>query len=96
MRRLLMNGAASQLPEGYDVETHFGPSYGPWDQRLCVVPDGDLFAAIRNNTPYNEAFNVDQQITVMRIGVPVRLFTWARRAGSMPSRAMTKKIRLWP
>jgi cation diffusion facilitator CzcD-associated flavoprotein CzcO len=48
MRRLLMNGAAAQLPEGYDVETHFGPSYGPWDQRLCVVPDGDLFAAIRS------------------------------------------------
>jgi len=46
MRRILMNGAASQLPEGYDVETHFGPSYGPWDQRLCVVPDGDLFEAI--------------------------------------------------
>ena len=48
MRRILMNGAASQLPEGYDVETHFGPSYGPWDQRLCVVPDGNLFAAIRS------------------------------------------------
>jgi cation diffusion facilitator CzcD-associated flavoprotein CzcO len=47
MRSLLMRGVAAQLPEGYDVETHFGPSYGPWDQRLCVVPDGDLFTAIR-------------------------------------------------
>ncbi len=46
MRALLMSGVRKQLPEGYDVETHFGPSYGPWDQRLCVVPDGDLFVAI--------------------------------------------------
>lgn len=45
-RRVLMNGVRRRLPEGYDVETHFGPSYGPWDQRLCVVPDGDLFDAI--------------------------------------------------
>jgi cation diffusion facilitator CzcD-associated flavoprotein CzcO len=46
MRSLLMKAAAKQLPEGYDVEKHFGPTYGPWDQRLCVVPDGDLFEAI--------------------------------------------------
>ena len=50
MRRLLMSGVAKRLPEGYDVETHFGPSYGPWDQRLCVVPDGDLFAAISDGS----------------------------------------------
>jgi len=35
-----------QLPAGYDVERHFSPSYAPWDQRLCMAPDGDLFAAI--------------------------------------------------
>jgi cation diffusion facilitator CzcD-associated flavoprotein CzcO len=35
-----------QLPAGYDVEKHFHPRYDPWDQRLCVVPDGDLFKAI--------------------------------------------------
>jgi monooxygenase len=34
------------LPAGYDVDTHFNPRYGPWDQRLCLVPDGDLFKAI--------------------------------------------------
>ena len=34
------------LPPGYDVDTHFNPRYGPWDQRLCLVPDGDLFKAI--------------------------------------------------
>lgn len=31
----------------YDVATHFTPSYNPWDQRLCLVPDGDMFKAIR-------------------------------------------------
>ncbi|MGL5863985.1 MAG: flavin-containing monooxygenase [Phycicoccus sp.] len=34
------------LPSGYDVDTHFTPPYQPWDQRLCVVPDNDLFQAI--------------------------------------------------
>ena len=34
------------LPEGYPVEEHFTPPYDPWDQRVCVVPDGDLFAAV--------------------------------------------------
>lgn len=37
----------AQLPEGYDVKTHFTPSYNVWDQRLCLVPDSDLFEAIR-------------------------------------------------
>jgi monooxygenase len=46
MRRLIRNLNAKQLPLGYDVDTHFNPSYDPWDQRLCLVPDGDLFEAI--------------------------------------------------
>jgi cation diffusion facilitator CzcD-associated flavoprotein CzcO len=46
MSRVFVNGARRQLPEGYDVATHFTPRYDPWTQRLCVVPDGDLFAAI--------------------------------------------------
>ncbi|SEL27282.1 flavin-containing monooxygenase [Rhodococcus maanshanensis] len=36
------------LPAGYDIDTHFTPSYNPWDQRMCLVPDGDLFRAIRH------------------------------------------------
>ena len=35
------------LPAGYPVDRDFSPSYKPWDQRLCLVPDGDLFAAMR-------------------------------------------------
>jgi cation diffusion facilitator CzcD-associated flavoprotein CzcO len=46
MRRSIRRGVARQLPVGYDVETHFEPRYQPWDQRVCFVPDGDLFAAI--------------------------------------------------
>ncbi len=40
-------GLKRQLPAGYDIDRHFKPRYDPWDQRLCVVPDGDLFTAIR-------------------------------------------------
>jgi len=43
----LLRQAARQLPKGYDLHTHFTPRYQPWDQRLCLVPDGDLFKAIR-------------------------------------------------
>ncbi|MHA6765154.1 flavin-containing monooxygenase [Streptacidiphilus sp. PAMC 29251] len=46
MRALLRSGAIRRLPAGYDVDTHFNPAYQPWDQRMCLVPDGDLFAAI--------------------------------------------------
>jgi cation diffusion facilitator CzcD-associated flavoprotein CzcO len=48
MKRLLRRGLERQLPAGYDLDTHFSPSYQPWDQRLCVIPDGDLFRAIRD------------------------------------------------
>ena len=47
MRALIRKGAVSQLPEGFEVDRHFNPSYDPWDQRMCVCPDGDLFGALR-------------------------------------------------
>ncbi len=47
LKSLIRKAAARQLPSGYDVDTHFNPRYQPWDQRLCLVPDGDLFTAIR-------------------------------------------------
>ena len=46
MRSVFRRGVQHNLPEGYDVDTHFNPRYGPWDQRLCLVPDGDLFRAL--------------------------------------------------
>ena len=47
VKRFLRRAAKGRLPAGYDVERHFSPRYDPWDQRLCVVPDGDLFTALR-------------------------------------------------
>src|SRR5581483_4228146 len=38
--------AVTNLPDGYDVDTHFKPRYNPWDQRLCLIPDADLYVAI--------------------------------------------------
>ncbi len=47
MKGLIINGVKQQLDPDYDVKRHFTPRYNPWDQRICLVPDGDLFAAIR-------------------------------------------------
>jgi cation diffusion facilitator CzcD-associated flavoprotein CzcO len=47
-RRLIRRLTIKQLPEGYPVDLHFKPRYDPWDQRLCFVPSGDLFRAIRS------------------------------------------------
>jgi cation diffusion facilitator CzcD-associated flavoprotein CzcO len=48
--KLLIRMADKQLEGSVDVGTHFTPSYNPWDQRLCLVPDADLFRAIRSGT----------------------------------------------
>lgn len=57
----IIAGVRAQLGPDYDVETHFTPSYNPWDQRLCLVPDADLFNAIKDGsasvvTDHIEAF----------------------------------------
>lgn len=46
MRHLLIADVRRRLPKDFDVSTHFSPKYNPWDERLCVVPDGDMFKAI--------------------------------------------------
>jgi monooxygenase len=45
-KKLIRAGVRHQLPKGYEVDKHFAPSYNPWDQRVCLVPDGDLFQAL--------------------------------------------------
>ncbi|MBS2940391.1 NAD(P)/FAD-dependent oxidoreductase [Nocardioides sp. J2M5] len=50
VRRLVRKANVALLPPGYDVDTHFRPTYDPWDQRLCLVPDGDLFRAISDGS----------------------------------------------
>jgi cation diffusion facilitator CzcD-associated flavoprotein CzcO len=46
-RSLILRGVRQALGPGFDVERHFSPSYRPWDQRLCLVPNADLFRALR-------------------------------------------------
>jgi cation diffusion facilitator CzcD-associated flavoprotein CzcO len=50
MKKVLRKGLEKALPAGYDIDTHFKPNYDPWDQRLCVVPDGDLFKSLHDGS----------------------------------------------
>jgi monooxygenase len=59
VKSMLRKAAIQQLPEGFEVDVHFKPAYDPWDQRLCLAPDGDLFRAIR----HGQASVVTGQIT---------------------------------
>ena len=47
VKRLLRKWVGLQLGDKFDLDRHFAPRYNPWDQRLCVAPDGDLFRALR-------------------------------------------------
>ncbi len=46
VRQMLLDDIRARLPEGFDVEKHFSPSYRPWQQRIAVLPDGDLFQEV--------------------------------------------------
>jgi len=48
VKKLILGGVRHALGPDYDVATHFTPRYNPWDQRLCLVPNGDLFRSIRS------------------------------------------------
>ena len=48
MRRFFRRLAAAQLPADYDLDTHLTPTYNPWDQRVCLAADGDLFRVLRD------------------------------------------------
>ena len=47
VKKRLLEMVRKELGPGFDVDTHFTPRYNPWDQRLCLLPNGDLFEAIR-------------------------------------------------
>jgi monooxygenase len=47
-KQFLRKKGTRRLPEGFDYDTHFSPSYAPWDERVCLAPNGDLFKAIRS------------------------------------------------
>jgi cation diffusion facilitator CzcD-associated flavoprotein CzcO/pimeloyl-ACP methyl ester carboxylesterase len=50
MKSILRKAAVARLPEDFDVDVHLAPTYNPWDQRLCAIPDADLFTAVRNGS----------------------------------------------
>ncbi len=48
VKEMILKGVRAHLGPDYDVAKHFTPTYNPWDQRLCLVPDADLFKAIKS------------------------------------------------
>jgi monooxygenase len=60
MRNLIMKGTRAQLPDFPDLERHFTPRYDPWDQRLCLVPDADLFRSLRNGAAQIVTDSIDR------------------------------------
>jgi cation diffusion facilitator CzcD-associated flavoprotein CzcO len=50
MKRLVRKALERQLPADFDIDLHFTPNYDPWDQRLCLVPNGDLFEALADGS----------------------------------------------
>jgi monooxygenase len=69
MRGFFRKETVKLLPSGYDVDTHFKPKYNPWDQRLCLVPDGDLFRAIREG---QASMVTDEVAEVTETGITLR------------------------
>jgi cation diffusion facilitator CzcD-associated flavoprotein CzcO len=49
-KALIRKGVERRLAPGYDIDKHFKPPYNPWDQRMCLVPDGNLFDALNEGT----------------------------------------------
>jgi monooxygenase len=48
-----------RLPEGFDWDKHFTPNYKPWDQRVCLAPNGDIFKAIRKGTVHEDWYQAE-------------------------------------
>ena len=61
-RRVLTRRLLGRLPEGYPVRTHFGPAYDPWDQRLCLAPDGDLLDVLSGDRAQVVTSGIDRVV----------------------------------
>ena len=59
-RERLLGMVREELGPDYDVEKHFTPSYNPWEQRLCLVPDSDLFNALKSGKASVETDHIDR------------------------------------
>ena len=71
------------LAPGYDIERDFSPRYNPWDQRVCLVPDGDLFAAM-NAGKVAVVTDTIARFTEERDRAGVRRGRWRRISSSPP------------
>ncbi|QOZ37269.1 NAD(P)/FAD-dependent oxidoreductase [Bradyrhizobium sp. CCBAU 53421] len=69
VKKLILGGVRHALGPDYDVATHFTPSYNPWDQRLCLVPNGDLFQSLRDG---GSSVVTDQIETFTRGGIKLK------------------------
>ncbi|MET0591913.1 MAG: NAD(P)/FAD-dependent oxidoreductase [Polyangiaceae bacterium] len=69
VKKLVLDEIRRQLGPSYDVETHFSPRYNPWDQRVCLVPDADLFQAIKSGRAEMVTDHID---TVTERGIKLR------------------------
>ena len=68
-KAMILDGVRAALGPDYDVATHFTPRYNPWDQRLCLVPNGDLFKSIRQGAT---TVVTDEIETFIETGVKLR------------------------
>jgi cation diffusion facilitator CzcD-associated flavoprotein CzcO len=75
LHAFLMESLQPLLPEGFDVEKHFTPRYRPWQQRIAIVPEGDLFAALREG---KASIVTDTIETFTETGIRVELRRGAR------------------
>jgi cation diffusion facilitator CzcD-associated flavoprotein CzcO len=69
VKNLILGGVRHALGPDYDVATHFTPRYKPWDQRLCLVPNGDLFDSLRSG---KSSVVTDQIVTFTPNGIKLK------------------------
>ncbi|PHR60501.1 MAG: FAD-containing monooxygenase EthA [Robiginitomaculum sp.] len=90
VRKFLRDMAVDELGDSVDVDVHFKPSYDPWDQRLCLIPDADLFSVLKDGrasivTDHIETFtetgvrlksgeSIDADIIIPATGLDVQFF----------------------
>jgi monooxygenase len=58
-RKDMITNVGKELGKGYDIDKHFTPKYQPWDQRVCFVPNGDFFTAMKNNKAFVETDTIE-------------------------------------
>jgi cation diffusion facilitator CzcD-associated flavoprotein CzcO len=69
VKKQLLDMTRKGLPEGYDVDKHFTPCYAPWDQRLCLIPNDDLYEAIKSG---QASVVTDEIDTITEHGIRLR------------------------